>query len=132
MAKGYLRDAEERIEEAERLLKRGRFNMVVREAPESVELLLKGALRYVGVEPSRLHDVSAVLLREKERFPTFFKDNLETLAETSRLLARERGRSFYGDEDRGIPPSELYSEAEATEALKKAKFVLNLCRKLIV
>jgi len=131
MAKAYLEDGREKAEEARRLLSRGRHHMVVREAQEGVELLLKAALRYVGVEPAKVHDVSEVLLQEAGRFPQYFRNALEELAEISRLLARERGRSFYGDEDRGIPPSELYSEEDASEALEKLKFVLEMCERLI-
>ncbi len=42
------------------------------------------------------------------------------------LLAR-----FYGDEERGIPASELYSDSDALEAIDDAQFVLQLCRELI-
>ena len=131
MAVGYLEDAKVKVEELKPLMRRKRFNIVVREAQESVELMLKGALRWVGIEPSKTHDVSEILLREKERFPSFFQDEMEKIAEISRVLARERGRSFYGDEDRGIPASELYSESDAREAVENARFILDLCEKLV-
>jgi HEPN domain-containing protein len=112
-------------------MRRRRFNIVVREAQESVELMLKAALRWVGVEPSKTHDVSEILLRERGKFPSFFQNELGKIAEISRVLTRERGRSFYGDEDRGIPASELYSESDAREATENARLILDLCERLV-
>jgi HEPN domain-containing protein len=131
MAIGYLDDAIVRVEELARLFEMRRFNVVVREAQEGVELALKAALRWVGIEPAKVHDVSEILLEEQERFPCFFRDKIDRLAEISRKLARERGRSFYGDEERGVPASDLYSESDALEAIDDARFVLLLCRELI-
>jgi len=37
---------------------------------------------------------------------------------------------MYGDEERGIPASELFSRVDAEEALRKAEKVLELCSKL--
>jgi len=131
MARGYIKDAREKFESLIYFLKRERFNIVVREAQECVELSLKAALRYVGVESAKSHDVSELLLREERRFPGFFREKLERLAEISRVLTMERGRSFYGDEERGIPPSELYSKDDAEEAIGKADFALKLSERLI-
>ena len=111
MAISYLEDAIVRFEGLERLFGMRRFNVVVREAQECVELALKGALRWVGVEPAKVHDVSEILIEERGRFPEFFEKAMDKLAEISKRLARERGRSFYGDEEKGIPPSELYTES---------------------
>ena len=131
MAIGYLEDATVRVGELKRLFEMKRFNVVIGEAQEGVELALKAALRWVGVEPAKVHDVSEILLGEQDRFPRFFRDEIVRLAEISRKLARERGRSFYGDEERGVPASELYSDSDALEAIDDAQFVLQLCRELI-
>ena len=131
MAMGYLEDARIKVEELEHLMRRGRFNIVVREVQESVELMLKAALRWMGIEPAKTHDVSEILLHERGRFPSFFQNEIGKIAEISRVLARERGRSFYGDENRGIPASELYSESDAREAIENARFTLDLCERLV-
>ena len=48
MAIGYLEDATVRVGELKRLFEMKRFNVVIREAQEGVELALKAALRWVG------------------------------------------------------------------------------------
>ncbi|MEM2014416.1 MAG: HEPN domain-containing protein, partial [Desulfurococcaceae archaeon] len=57
MARSYLRQAEERIRHAKEALEGGNYPYVVRQCQESVELLLRAALRLVGVETSKWHDV---------------------------------------------------------------------------
>jgi len=69
-----------------------------------VELLLKAALRLVGVEPPRWHDVGPVLRREAQRFPHWFGRDIAVMARYSRRLRREREPSMYGDEETGLPP----------------------------
>ncbi|MEM3132496.1 MAG: HEPN domain-containing protein, partial [Sulfolobales archaeon] len=108
MAQSYLRQAEERIRHAKEALERGNYPYVVRQCQESVELLLKAALRLVGVEVPKWHDVGPVLKREAQRFPEWFQVEIPALARISRKLRRERELSMYGDEESGIPPDELY------------------------
>jgi HEPN domain-containing protein len=60
----------------------------VREAPECVELFLKGALRLMAIEPSRVHDVADLLRREAPRFPDWFRGQIEYLATISTELSR--------------------------------------------
>jgi HEPN domain-containing protein len=45
------------LEEARSLQAKGVWNLVVRRAQEVVELALKGALQWAGLEVPRLHDV---------------------------------------------------------------------------
>jgi len=51
MARAYLRQASERLRHAREALEEGNYPYVVRQSQEAVELLLKAALRLVGVEP---------------------------------------------------------------------------------
>ena len=53
MAKSYVKQAEERLYHAKEALKRGNYPYVVRQCQEAVELLLKAALRLVGIEPPK-------------------------------------------------------------------------------
>ncbi|MEM1606038.1 MAG: HEPN domain-containing protein, partial [Fervidicoccaceae archaeon] len=64
MARSYLRQAEERIRHAKEALEEGNYPYVVTQCQESVELLLKAALRLVGVEVSKWRDVGPVLKKE--------------------------------------------------------------------
>ncbi len=130
LALDYLRRARARIIDAKSALKRGDYPEVVRYSQECVELSLKAALRLVGVEYPKVHDVSDVLQECRSRFPAWFRDAIDELATISSELALARGPSMYGDEERGIPASELFSRVDAEEALRKAEKVLELCSKL--
>jgi len=130
MARTYLEQAEVRLRTARSAYMEQSYAFTVRQSQECVELSLKAALRLYGVEYPRGHDVSQILLRVKERFPRWFADEIEKLAEISAELAKWRGPSMYGDEERGIPPSELFGKEHAGSAMKDAEFVYRVCRKL--
>jgi len=59
MAKAYIVQALERMKHGEEAAQQGNCPFVVRQCQEAVELLLKAALRLVGVEPPKWHDVGA-------------------------------------------------------------------------
>ena len=131
LARSYIRQAEERVRHAREALEEGNYPFVVRQCQEAVELFLKAALRLVGVEPPKLHDVGYVLRREANRFPQWFRDRIDELASYSRVLGREREPSMYGDEEAGIPPEELYSRFDAENALRMCTTVKELVEKLL-
>ena len=112
-------------------LERGMWAATVREAQECVELLLKGALRLVAVEPARTHDVAAALRSEAVRFPEWFRSSIDALATISTKLAGDRGLAFYGDEDRELGPQELFDEEDARRAVRSVEFVAELCGRLL-
>lgn len=103
---------------------------VVGESQEAVELALKGVLRHFGVEPPRVHDVSAVLLSLGERMEPDAHADVECAAEVSRSLRRDRELAFYGAED--LTPSGFYGEADATRARDGAQFCVRLARRLVL
>lgn len=119
------------LDEAQYLEGKGAWNLVVRRCQEVIELALKGALLWAGIEVPRTHDVGPVLKHHTDRFPDPFRGQLPHLASISRSLRAEREISFYGDEQSGVPPEELYTEEDADEALAKAREVLDACRALI-
>jgi len=61
MASSSLKGAESRPEATEHAFKSRDFPYVVRLSQECVELSLKAALRFVGIEPPKWHDVGIVL-----------------------------------------------------------------------
>ena len=130
LAKSNLMQAKERIVHAREALERGNYPYVVRQCQEAVELALKAALRIVGVEPPKWHDVGPVLIREKSRFPKWFQDFIDELASISRSLRKERELAMYGDEEAGIPPEELYTKRDGELALNNAIKVVELVEKL--
>ncbi|MGB9724519.1 MAG: HEPN domain-containing protein [Chloroflexia bacterium] len=119
------------LEEARRFQDRGAWNLAIRRSQEVVELALKGALLWAGLEVPRVHDAGVFLRRYRGRFPAGFARQIPRLASISRDLGAERERSFYGDEESGLPPEMLYEEHDAAEALEGAAFVLETCCLLI-
>ena len=103
---------------------------VVREAQESVELALKGVLRHLGIEPPRVHDVSAVLLPLKDRLDPACHADLERAAGVSRDLRRDRELAFCGAED--LTPSGFYEEGDAHRARDGARFCVEFARRLVL
>ena len=97
---------------------------MVRESQEVVELTLKALLRAVGVEPPRTHDVSDVLLAERERLPDALRPEVDRLADFSRQLRRDRELAFYGAED--LTPSGFYTKADADRARSSARITVQL------
>ena len=100
------------------------FNLVVRRAQEVVELTLKGALKMLGVDYPKVHDVAPLFsdqLRQKKGVsdPTV----LQRIEEASLWLAQSRAQSFYFDRE--------YGEEDAEQALKDAAFVLNEVKELL-
>lgn len=97
---------------------------VVRESQEIVELALKGLLRASGIDPPRMHDVSDVLIAERDRLPVPLQDELATLTAISRDLRRDRELAFYGAED--LTPSGFYSRSDGERARDGAARVVAL------
>ena len=123
LAADYIHRATVRLEAIDVLYRAGSWADVVRESQEAVELALKGLLRSHGIDhPPRIHDVSEVLLHERERLPGPVREHVGQLAEISRELRRDRELAFYGAED--LVPSEFYAEKDARRALDGARFVV--------
>jgi HEPN domain-containing protein len=120
------------LDEAKSLRAKEVWNLVVRRCQEAVELALKSVLVFVGIQPTRVHDVGPTLKEHSEKFPPDFRQHIPHLASISRALRAERELSFYGDEESGVPPETLYTSDDADEALRKAEFVLEKCQTLIL
>ena len=131
VARDYLRRAAARRLMLETLRGAGAYADVVRESQDVVELVLKGALRFVGVDPPKRHDVHGVMGRFIDRFPGEWHHALDELRESLDDLADDRAPAFYGDEERGIPASELFGEEDARKAMGIADRLLDLYRRLL-
>ena len=127
MARGAYARALRILREAERHYQEEAWNLVVRRCQEAVEPALKGALREVGLEVPRVHDVGAFLKKHRERFVGRLSQELNRIVSISRHLRAERETSFYGDEELDLPPEELYTREDAANALKDARFVVEIC-----
>jgi HEPN domain-containing protein len=124
LAKDYIRRAAGRLRALDVLYEDGHFADVVREAQEVVELALKAGLRAHGIEPPRLHDVSDVLIAERDRLPAPLTAEMDALVRISRELRRDRELAFYGAED--LTPSGFYSKDDATKARDGARFTVRV------
>ncbi|GAB4471882.1 MAG: hypothetical protein OHK0044_15260 [Burkholderiaceae bacterium] len=126
LARGYLLRARKRMAALRALMAEEAYPDVVREAQELVELVLKGMLRWVGVDPPRWHDVGDIVLEHAALFPPQLQAELPALASISRRLRRERENAFYGDAD--LIPERVYDRASADQAFADAQRVLDATR----
>ncbi|NOZ78060.1 MAG: HEPN domain-containing protein [Acidobacteria bacterium] len=124
LAADYVHRAAVRLKALEVLFDAGSWADVVRESQETVELALKGLLREYGIEPPRIHDVSEILLAERNRFPRELQLHLEELAGISRSLRRDRELAFYGAED--LTPGGFYRREDAVHAMEAARRAVGL------
>jgi HEPN domain-containing protein len=129
LAESYLTKSEKRLKALRVLKAEGAHSDVVREAQEIVELALKGALRAVGVEPPKYHDVGGLLPEHSKKFAAAVRPNLARAAEISRRLRKERELSFYGDID--FVPTEQYTAEDAGRAYADAEWVVELAQTVI-
>ena len=119
LAGDYLRRARVRLVALDVLFDGQSWADVVRESQEIVELTLKGLLRSCDVDPPRLHDVSVVLLAERDRLPEELAGEAEWLANVSRQMRRDRELAFCGAED--LLPGDFYSRGDAETARDQAR-----------
>ncbi len=131
VAAAYLRQAEARLEDAGDALKERNFPYALRLSQETVELSLKATLKRVGIEYPKVHDVSDVLLRNSERFPRWFQDQVTGLAESSQLLSKKRELSLYGGEESFLSPEDVISQKDASDAVKRARKCFSLVKRLL-
>jgi len=127
LARDYLERASRRLKAVDVLHEERGWADVVRESQEVVELALKGLLRRCDVEAPRVHDVSDILRENAARLPKPAASALDELCEISRRLRRDRELSFDGSED--LTPSDFYREADAREARRQARRVVDVVRK---
>jgi len=131
IARSYLRQAEARLEDAKDALSEANYPYAVRLSQECVELSLKAALRAVGIDYPKVHDVSDVLEDVSERFPEWFRAEIDFLCESSKILAKKREISLYGGEEAFLTPEDVVSKDDANDAVRRAIKTYALCKKFI-
>jgi HEPN domain-containing protein len=122
LARSYFTRATKRMVALQALMQVQAYPDVVREAQETVELALKGMLRWVGIDPPKWHDVGGILVEHAEKFPAALRPELPALAAISLRLRRDREAAFYGDID--LIPDQVFGEAAARQALDDAARVV--------
>lgn len=121
LAESYLVKAQVRLKTLEIYRQAEDFSDVVRESQEVVELVLKGILRAIGIEPPKRHDVAPLLMEYRSRLPD---GPWEHLAAESKWLRKEREFAFYGDVD--FIPTDEYSAADGARAIQAAELAVRL------
>ena len=132
VAKSYLRQAKARLEDAKEAFLESNYPYAVRLSQECVELSLKAVLKAVGIEYPKIHDVSDVMFEVKDRFPEWFKAEMDFLCESSRVLVKKRELSLYGGEEAFLTPEEVIDEKDAEDATARAEKTYGLCERLVV
>lgn len=132
MSGSMQKEGEKLIHESERILRRdvhgvldeGDFNMAVRRAQEVVELALKGALKMLGVDYPKVHDVGPVFSEQvQQKRGAVDIGVLERIEEISLWLSQARAPSFYFERD--------YGEEDAQQAFQDAEFVVAAVKKIM-
>jgi len=131
IARSYLRQAKARLEDAKEALPETNYPYAVRLSQECVELSLKAALKAVGIEYPKIHDVSDVLTEVRERFPEWFRAQVDFLRESSKILVKKRELSLYGGEEAFLSPDEVIDRKDADDAIMRAEKTFRHCEDLL-
>jgi HEPN domain-containing protein len=127
LARSYLEKARVRLAVLDLLMAERAYSDVVREGQETVERALKAMLRYVGVDPPKVHDVGPALEQYRDRFPDDVP--LDRLVAISRELREDREKAFYGDID--FIPTEEYSAEDGERARDGARLAAAAAQQVI-
>lgn len=86
VAKGLLKQARSRIQAMREALNDKNYAFIVRLSQECVELSLKAALYFMGIDFPKWHDVGPILQRNRARFPKRFEGKIDRFANISERL----------------------------------------------
>jgi len=126
MAKDYAERARWVLKEAEEALDAENYAICVRRSQEALELSAKAALRRLGIEYPREHDVSEALDGVADRLSDNLRERLEEIKALLAELARMRGPALYGYEAEGIPAGEAFTKDYGTETLRRIRPIVSL------
>jgi HEPN domain-containing protein len=123
LSKLFLNDALIILDEAQQSFEHEHWHRTVRKAQESVELALKGLLRWAGIEYSKIHKISESLKHPKLQAMLTLEE-LKRFAIIADNLALNRGLAFYGSEDTEVGASELFDREAAQKALDECRLIV--------
>ncbi len=124
-------EGRELINQAERIFERDvgsalkdrDYNLVIRRAQEAVELALKGALKILGIEYPKVHDVGDIFAKRVKEKGVGIKDDVcDKIRKISLWLSETREPSFYFER--------IFTKEDALKAQKDAGFVVNKIREI--
>jgi len=133
MARGLMDQARSSLESARQAATDGHWAYAVRTAQDSTELSLKALLLSAGTDPPKVHDLGQALRHNHHRLAEAGLEPgaVEEMAILAGSLSEDRSKAMYGDEERGVPPTELYKEEDARNALEAAEDVFRRCREAL-
>jgi len=131
LANAYLRQAESRLKDAAEAVEDKNYPYAVRLSQECTELSVKAALRSVGIEYPKQHEVSDLLSELRPRFPPWFASEIPGIQEASKALYRKRDLAFYGGEESLMTPEDLIGQEDAEKAVSSASHVFQACKRLV-
>lgn len=110
--------------DAKNALKDKDYNLVIRRCQESIEIILKGFLKFIGVDYPKVHHVGDVF-REKIKEKRIKIDDkiLDKIENTSFWLSKARESAFYFEK--------FYKKQDANRALKDIEFVVYEIKKVL-
>jgi len=124
LAEDFLNQAKLRLITAKAVFEKEAYAYCILQSQEAVELALKSALRLLGVDYPKWHDVGIVLKEIEDKFPDEFKSEIPNLVEISEKLNALREPAMYGDESQKKGPSALFTKSDAKEIIKETEFSL--------
>lgn len=71
-----------------------------------------------------------LIFEVKDRFPEWFKVELDFLCYSLKVLAKKRELSFYGGEEALLSPNEVINKEDAEDAVFRAERTYQLCKRL--
>ena len=95
------------------------FNLCIRRSQEVVELALKAALRFLGADYPKHHDVGRLFVEVcRQKNLTVLREDLALVIRVSSELAEKRGLAYYAEE--------TYNRADAQQAMEDAESVVKI------
>lgn len=125
-AKEAIKSAEREFRNAVKSLKDEDYAGSLKYLQECMEYAVKAVLIAYGVDYPKIHAVGRFLYEIREKYPQWFLEQVQAIAEVTDDLARGRPKFRYPYEH---APEEY--EATAREALPKVRSALKSCQRLV-
>ncbi len=113
--KSYLENAKTRLDFIKLALKDGKYDYVIRECQEVVELCSKALIYSQGMVVPKIHNMAKEIDEIKDLFSENFQKEMPNYYILIRKLYSKRELAMYGDEVLGIPSTELFTKEDAKD-----------------
>lgn len=127
--KSYLENSELRLKFCLQALSENKYDVLIRECQEIVELCSKALLYSQNMVVPKIHNMAQEIDDIKELFSDEFSKKMPEYYILLRTLYNKRELAMYGDEDLGIPSNELFTKEDAEKYLTGTKDYFEQCKK---